>query len=128
MKDYGKIAAFIAMIVWFAVTVYFGIWEGKFPSRQTHERELANWCKEMEYEGKVIKKYLDTANHYSRTILLVDSLGEGQSIIDNFDNSGFYDYVNAGDSIVKEKESLDVTVFRDGRDTVFNIRFEFQND
>lgn len=82
-----------------------------------------------EYDGKVVKKFIDKKEHNDKTLILLqkeNGILSRKKQIFRFDISGFYEYVAVGDSLVKKEGDLFATVYREGeKDTV--IYFKFKN-
>ena len=68
---------------------------------------------EKEYIGIVSKKYIDQKNHNNKTLIL-DRSGVIMKTFWNADKSGFFEYVNESDSIVKNSGSEIINVYREG--------------
>ncbi|WP_042479537.1 hypothetical protein [Solitalea canadensis] len=68
------------------------------------------YFKKEEYQGIVMSKYLDQKNHSAQTIKMQGKNDYG--IILARDTSGFYDYVKAGDSLIKIKGQEYIKVYR----------------
>lgn len=81
------------------------------------------------FNGSILKKFINREDHMRKTLVL-EQRENGISTLQNevfpFDDSGFYDYVAVGDSLVKNEGDLFATVYREGaKDTV--IHFKFKN-
>lgn len=74
----------------------------------------------MKFEGKVLKKYLDKKEHLNPVLITND---QPYKLIIQIDISRFYEFVEVGDSLKKEKGSLDIRLIRTGLDTVFTIDY-----
>jgi hypothetical protein len=86
----------------------------------------ANFKKQ--YKGQIINKYLDSSNHLFPTLdfkttdnLIFKWRKHGH------DSIGFYDFVNIGDSIIKDKWGFDFIVKRDDFDTIICIEPNYKN-
>lgn len=73
----------------------------------------------ISYDGVVKAKYLDSTEHYYRTVVLNDS----QFLLMNWDESGLYDFIQTKDSIVKNSGSYEVMLFRDSMKYTFTIDY-----
>lgn len=74
--------------------------------------------------GVMIRKYLDWDNHGYKTILLKSEGDTIKSTILVLEKSGGYDYLLEGDSVVKNKNTLRLTVHRKGLDErEFELRY-----
>ena len=78
--------------------------------------------KEKPIRGCVINKYLDKKNHFDETIVLSNN-GKNQLFIIPNDNSGLYNFIEVGDSIFKDEDSLICFVKRDSIIERFIIDF-----
>jgi hypothetical protein len=84
--------------------------------------DVVNDLEKIEIKGKIKKKYRMEWNHDSPEIDFSNSANNDhiKSIFDENvyhlylvrERSGFWKYVQVGDSIVKERDSFEVTVFR----------------
>ena len=91
--------------------------------------DVLNFGKQRSFRGRVVKKFIHKEEHMDKTLVL-EQRKNGISAKTNevfpFDHSGFYDYVELGDSLVKKEGDLFATVYREGaKDTV--IYFKFKN-
>ena len=78
-----------------------------------------------EYNGIINKKFEDKENHALPTFIIKEE--NERKIFGSFrDNSGLYEYSQVGDSIIKEKGSLEVKIIRDDEDTIFKLDFNCQ--
>jgi len=83
-------------------------------------REYCKELKKEKFSGKVLKKYVDLAQHNYQW--LVYTKGEGiDSNEFNTDLSGFYDYVEINDSIIKIENSYEIMIVN--KDTSFFVNF-----
>lgn len=79
--------------------------------------------KPKSYKGIVLEKYIDKKNHLNQTILLKHSSQTNKVIIPYRDVSRLYINIKKGDSLVKEPNSLNVNLYREGKLAVFKIDF-----
>lgn len=77
-----------------------------------HEKGV---CQEMEriqqipIFAEVTNKYIDSKNHNSKKVVLVDLESSNEfSFYINFEQSGFYDMIEIGDTVKKDNGSLKV--------------------
>lgn len=103
-------------IVWF----YFQI--KKQGTCQDAEKMELN----VEYNGIMLKKYIDKSNHLFE-IIEIGNKNRIQKIMLDWDESGMYEFVEIGDSIVKELNTLEVKVFRKNAKTTFIINYGCSN-
>lgn len=71
------------------------------------------------YQGILIRKYIDQSNHGSQTLIFNRNL----VLVLARDTSGFYNFIQKNDSIVKEKNSDFITVHRNNKVEKFEIYF-----
>lgn len=71
--------------------------------------------------GKVLDRFIDSKSHSYPTLQI--SNYNKKLVIHEYDKSGFYDFVEIGDSLIKEKGSLDIRLIRNELDTVFTIDY-----
>jgi hypothetical protein len=88
--------------------------------KPSNECSNENKIKEKVLIGIIKHKYLDSNNHYTKTIIVS---GTQKIYFYNNEKSKFYNYAHIGDSLYKPKGSLEVHVFRNDKDTVFNISY-----
>jgi hypothetical protein len=67
--------------------------------------------------GKVIKVFIDSANHADATLKFLMDGEKKTSYIFRGDQSIGFEYFQPGDSIIKREQSLVMEVFRDGQIT-----------
>jgi hypothetical protein len=77
----------------------------------------------LDLEGLVLTKYLDVKSHMHETIS-IENNGVNLKIIIPNEYSGLYQFIQVGDSIFKEKNSLFCNVKRTGNTKVFFIDFK----
>lgn len=107
IKRYGKI---IWAIIFISIVI---IYKFGLPSP---ECRVENRYKSDSYNGVIIKKFIDHDNHNYRTLVLKN----GRKIV-IIEKSGFFNYVQIGDSINKVKGNLEIQTFRHEEDTTFLI-------
>ena len=76
------------------------------------------------YNGRVVAKYLDKANHNSKTLEL--SM-KGEKVNLDWDLSGLYEFVEVNDSIVKDTGNYEVRIYRDSDEYKFIIDYGCDN-
>lgn len=73
--------------------------------------------------GVLTRKFLDKSSHMWKTIEYSIGNHVNQSLILLNDQSGAYDFILPGDSIIKELNSLELKVTRNGNTKVFMLDF-----
>ena len=71
--------------------------------------------------GIVTKKFIDKENHNYQTIYLSSIVNKNQLIIVTPEFGDMYDYLNIGDSIIKEPNSIFYRVHSKNKDTIFKF-------
>ncbi len=104
----------IAQVVF--VILFFALWF-LAPSGNC---EAENSLKKEKFNGNVVKKYIDREQHLYPTLKLANY---NRIVVVDYDKSGFYPFVQIGDSLIKEKGSLDIRLIRNELDTVFTIDY-----
>ena len=102
LKRVYKYSSLILIVCWFVYTVL------NFPD--CFELQLKE--KSIEYRGIVIDKFIDKENHLYKTIVLSNNNIENKVIIPSRDNSGLFNYLKLGDSVVKNPETLSIKIYR----------------
>ena len=83
--------------------------------------------KSDEYSGLIIEKYIDQDQHMYEKVILDKSPGTDVILLD-WETSGFFDFLKIGDSISKDPSSLQVNVWRNDKDTIYNLEFRCLDD
>jgi hypothetical protein len=78
--------------------------------------------KGREIIGKVEERYYDLKNHGSGTIVYSEK-GKLEKVLFYSQSERIYHFLMVGDSLYKPAGSLDITIIRSGKDTVFRIDF-----
>ncbi len=73
------------------------------------------------YKGIVLKKYIDNENHNYKIVEIQN--GRIHKELMDWDKSGLFEFVQKGDSILKELNTLEVKVFRNNVKTTFIIDY-----
>lgn len=108
MKDVGNIIGVIGLIFIIIVSIYL--------NRNQDEIRNNAFCKEysefLDYEiyARIEKKFQDSDHHNNETIIANEF-----KIVFAQDRSGFYKFVQEGDSLSKEKGNSKIEVFRQGQ-------------
>lgn len=121
-KRYFEIIIFVLLVSFFIIMRTCS----KSPQCRNEERIL-----EAQWKSNVLKKFIDSTEHNYPTIVIFeyDTIfkkvvnWEEELVFFDHEKSGFYDYVRVGDSIIKEKNSMDIRVIRGNKDTVFTIDY-----
>lgn len=112
MKKYLK------KIIGFCVFIILIFLMTKFTD-YSHELFLKKFQK-AKFEGKVVKKYIDTKQHNYQMLVIQKKEGRDSSYYDT-DSSGFYEFVEISDSIIKIENSNEMKIVN--KDTSFFISF-----
>jgi hypothetical protein len=114
MKVKSKIISGVVIICVMIVVNYF------LPSPNEINKSAYEALKFERFTGIVQTKYLDKKNHNHPTVVLKNKFGT-QEILLIRDRSGLFEYIENGDSIVKEYGSYEVELFSGNqlRDTIF---------
>lgn len=78
---------------------------------------------EIEFKGILNKKYLDDKNHMAKTIEMLNGDKKFISTFLTLEQSNFFKVIKEGDSLVKEKESLNMKVVRNSQETDYLLDF-----
>lgn len=70
-------------------------------------------------EGRVVNKFLNEKEHLYPTLNMTGTLRNYSFL----DKSRFYNFVEIGDSLIKEKGSLDIRLIRSNLDTIITIDY-----
>ncbi|MDX8338862.1 hypothetical protein SLH46_06695 [Draconibacterium sp. IB214405] len=136
MKIFGKRK--IAYIIYIGIAIVFMIINAILPDSEEEEHIQESYTPatngqrninfDKRYNGLVIKKFNDSRNHNEETIEIKLSRGSyfylHPPIIDK---SGFYGFVQEGDSIFKDDWGFTFRVRREGKDTIFIIHPDYIN-
>jgi len=93
-------------------------------SSQTFEEFLHNYRTE-EYSGWVIDKYVDENQNNFQKVFLKHDYGE-RVILFNHETGGLFNYIEVGDTLIKEYGTLDVKILRADFDTTITMRFNWK--
>lgn len=74
----------------------------------------------ISYKGRVIARYLDKANHNSK---IIEVSSKNNKVNLDWDLSGLYDFIEVNDSIVKDRGSYEVHVYRNSDEYKFVIDY-----
>ncbi len=112
----------VAFVIFFTLFKIFS--SGNYPDffanngchTLTERMRAARFC------GIVDEKYLDKKSHMDETIIVNNKKSEIMMIIPN-ELSGLYEFIEVGDSIFKEKESMECYIKRESITKRFEIDF-----
>lgn len=76
----------------------------------------------LEFKGVVLKKFVDSKNHLSKTCLILEA-SDTSVLILNFDESGLFEQISVGDSIFKSEGDSLVVLKRNSEKLNFILRF-----
>lgn len=137
MKIFGKrkivyvIYAVIALVFMIVQAVFsiFGNEEQKSQRDTNTENIERNINFQKRYDGIVISKFNDNNNHNRETIEILLSDGSEFYLLPYFnDKTGFYDFVQEGDSIFKDDWGFTFRVRRDKLDVKFIIHPDYVDE
>lgn len=98
-----------------------------FYNDETGYEDRKSYCyfhdkmKKIHFNGRVSKIFLDRRMHLDKAIIL--SGNENNKHHFHGESSGFLDYLQIGDSIVKEKDELHVIVIRDTLEIIWQLEY-----
>ena len=82
--------------------------------------DSTDYYKRKEFKGLVIKKFIDKYQHNSRTIIIKEN-NDNDTLIMDFVMGNVYQYIKEGDSLSKNKGSLDLNLKRNDLDTIIHM-------
>lgn len=91
------------------------------PYRACRDRE--EYMKDKEICGIVTKKFRDKEDHIYPKLIIKESNNKELKLNLVIDKSGLFDFIQVNDSIVKEKESLYLIVFRKGEKYEYTLEY-----
>lgn len=109
-------------IVSFFFLLFFLIWLFSDSKECNYEKEI----KGFEINSRVKDKFLDKNSHLNPTIILYRNTQK--IVFTSSEKSKFYDFVEIGDSLIKERGSLDIRLIRSGLDTVITVGYGCDNN
>ena len=83
-------------------------------------REFCQKFKMEKFSGRIEKKYIDKKEHNYKMLVISKDNGRDSSRYDN-ERSGFWDFVQINDSIIKRENSFEIYIIK--KDTSFIIDF-----
>ena len=88
-------------------------------------KELTNndstgYYKRKEFKGLVIKKFIDKYQHNRRTIIIREN-NDKDTLIMDFVMCNVFEFIEEGDSLSKNKGSLDLNLKRKDLDTIIHM-------
>ena len=78
---------------------------------------------DTELHGNVSEKYLDKYNHMSETIKIVSEADSKVSTILASEQSGVYQLLKVGDSIIKRSGELEIEIVRNGNMKTYRLDY-----
>ena len=114
MKKLSLILGLIGVLV---IVFFIGNTNPKIECQSLIENEKSD-----QYSGIVTDKYIDQDQHMYEKVVLNTDLGT-EVVLTDWETSGFYDFLKIGDSISKNPNSLEVKIWRNNRDTIYNLKF-----
>jgi hypothetical protein len=90
---------------------------------KSYECDLYNKVYNQQISALVERKFIDTRNHNYRKIIYSENTKVGQDMILDGEFQEIYDFLEVGDSLIKEKKSIyyKVKSKATGKDTVFKF-------
>lgn len=85
---------------------------------------FAKHIEDIAIKGIVLRKFVDTANHYSQVVVVKELTGEKEVGIDGYDN-GLWEYLLQGDSVMKPIRSNLFIIKRDTMVKEFRVIEDF---
>lgn len=115
MKD---ILTKILKVVLFALLFWIIVYGLRHYNNNSFKRETYT----TSFKGKLDSKYVDENDHLRPKIKITNS---DKTIIYDLanDESGLYEFVQKGDSVIKRSNSLNVRVSNSNNDTIFVLKF-----
>lgn len=92
-------------------------------TRKYGNKETMKYYKELNFNGVVIKKYINKTQHNFSMLEIKHSGEDAQKVNLSTDISGLFNYVREKDSVVKVKGILKVHVYRNSTDSVFILNW-----
>jgi len=84
--------------------------------------QIKTYFSSISCNGMISEKYIDKQNHSDNTIIVVENDIEKTFFLD-FEIGGMYDFLEIGDSIVKNKQQLSIRIIRGSMDTVLTFKY-----
>ena len=112
-----KISLILGLIGVLGIAFFIGTADPKIDCDSLIQNEKSD-----EYSGVVTEKYIDQDQHMYEKVVLKKDQGS-EVILTDWETSGFFDFLKVGDSISKNPNSLQVKIWRNNRDTIYNLEF-----
>jgi len=93
-----------------------------FISNYSNSKNRSRYKLDLSFNGRVVRKYIDNKEHGYPIIEVTTVSDKVQKINLILEDSGFFDYVQTNDSIIKFPGSLKVIVYRNLIDTALLLR------
>ena len=90
-------------------------------SNYSNRNYCIKYLKELEFNGILTKKYIDKKQHNYPMIELYSLRNPRQQINLDLDQSGMFNYVETGDSLIKISGELKVLIYRGTKDTTYYL-------
>jgi len=90
------------------------------------DKKASKYYSEDQYFGIVIDKFIDRDQHNYKTVV-IKNLKETRKVLFDFEIGGLYDFIEVGDSISKNINSLDFRLIREDLDTVVQMKIYDRN-
>jgi|SRR5690606_9468421 len=84
-------------------------------------KKASEYYSEDQYYGIVMDKFIDREQHNYKTIIIRNENYE-RSVLFDFEIGGLYEFIEIGDSISKNVNSLDFQLVREGLDTIMPMK------
>lgn len=114
MKQYILLAGFLLIVIVTVVVVFFEDRIGGDYACARHEE-----FREERWHGTITRKYIDDSNHRSETF----DISGGKSHVMFLRDSEFYQFIEVGDSLIKDFDTDTIQVFREDQLHRFKIEF-----
>ncbi|HRW21694.1 MAG TPA: hypothetical protein PLO05_09845 [Bacteroidales bacterium] len=92
------------------------------PKAEEEINQAIDAYKKEEFQGTIIKKFIDKNEHSFKKVIITENQDK-RTILFDIETSGIYDYFEIGDSIIKEKGTLEVRIIRHDLDTILEMKF-----
>lgn len=120
--------------IYFIVLISFGLIgfimmvysnrEMLFQNEEEYFNSLIKSYSNYTFDGVVTKKYIDEPNHSLSKIVISSKYDPDFIFISDFEDICFYNFIQIGDSLKKDKPSLAIKLKRKDVDTTIFLRFK----
>ncbi len=119
----GKLIVKIWLITGAIGLLFIIIWFSQIiPTPEEDINMAVNAYKIEEYEGLIVDKFIDRKEHNFKKVIINEN-NQQRVILFDIEISGLYDFLEIGDSIIKNKGELRVRVIRNELDTILKMKF-----